>query len=236
MDATIPSAPTRSGKVANIIQWTVCALMAVSALTLSAGVGKLNSPGAPAVYLYICIAIAVIAALIYAPMTFKRLPRTAKWGAYIALIPMLALFGDCTAAVDAAWHQTPEGAKEAAAKAKVEALAAAEKARKQALEDARAKAELAQAAETAAAERQADIQTQAQNLCDSLVPNVIALSKDGIGPEVIEINEIAVGYTGDANQLNCTGLAVVSRGGDRRIDFGARRTPQGKSLVTMQLR
>jgi hypothetical protein len=224
------------GKITNITQWIVFAFVALFAAALVSDIEKSGVPGAPMALFYVSVAVTLVLAVVHLPAVFRRLPRKGKWIAYGAILPAFVLFGAYAGQMNAAWERTSQGAKEAAERAKAEQLAAAETARAKAQEEERLKVERAEAAESAAAEKQASLQAQGQSLCESLVPNVIALSKEGLGPEVIEINNVQVGYTGDTDRLNCTGTAVVSRGEDRSIDFGVRRTPQGKDLVTMQLK
>lgn len=118
----------------SLIQWIMTALLALDVLLMLADVKKLGLPGAP-VPLY-CITIAAIAlvTLLHSPPVFFRLPIRSRIFAYLGLIGAMALFSVYVGQMEPIWYRTPEGAKEAAAKAKEAAeTAAREKAEAQAV-------------------------------------------------------------------------------------------------------
>lgn len=186
----------------------------------------MGAPGAPVILFYSGAAALCLMTIIHSPFVFARLPRKSKWVAYGAILPVMVLAAAHTEPMNAAWERTPDGVKEAA-----------QAANERAQDDARTKAERDAAAEREAADEKASFDAALQARCESLVPSVISLSKQEFGPEVIEINGIVPSDGGsEPTKLSCSGTAVVSRGGDRAIDFGTQTTPQGKVLVTMQLR
>lgn len=82
---------------------------------------KRDVPGVPVVELYGMIALAGLVALVHLPPVFRRLPRKAKWGAFAAIFAMMVPFGIYLGHMAVAYERTPEGAKEAAERAKLHA-------------------------------------------------------------------------------------------------------------------
>ncbi len=230
-DAT--PAPKRGAfaRLLHVLQWIVFALLTLIAVAIVSDISKASLPGAPVALLYASIAAAVLLAIVHLPFAFRRLPKQAKWAAYGAIFPMMILLGTYAGQIQPVWERTPQGAKEAAERKQAEQLEAAQ----QAKEAENAKAEQQAKEREEAAANLDRVEQQGLAFCESIVPNVIELSKERSGPTVIEINDVKHSLTGDAEAISCTGSAITTNG-DRDIDFGARRTPQGKELVTMQLR
>lgn len=197
-----------------IIQWAVFAFMVLFVLINASDLGKSNVPGAPLAYLYLCIGVSVVLALVHLPFVFWRLPSIVKWAAYIALLPAFALFGDYYDTMRAAYVRTPAGAKEVAERAKADREEAA-----------RLKAETDSEARRQATEKQAAMEAKKPELCQTLAGQVVD------GTKILEINNVVVEPSYVENEiLTCSGDAITSHG-NMKIEIGLVKTPQGKSLV-----
>jgi len=212
-----------------VLQWVVAAFFALVALIMAIDIGKLSIPGAPVVLFWVALAGAIIIALIHSPPAFFKLPRVGKILAYVGVPVAIVLFGNYAGQMEAAYSKTPEGAKEAAQRAEEERQAAAERAKA----DARAKADQEALAREAADRKQAELEAQKPKVCQSLVSQVIGMSKSGDGPEIIEINDIAPETSIEPSEaLRCSGKAITSRG-ELDIEFSLVTTPQGKTLISV---
>ena len=225
MNTTSPVARTSWSlvdKAAFAIQSTVCVFTLLFSMMMLTDLQKTTIPGAPVAYLYACIAVSVVLVFVHLPWVFFRLPRLMQFGAYVALLPALAMFGDYSAAMKAAYFRTPEGAKEAAVEARNKREAAASAARVAAMQ---------KASDQAAAQEEADHKTaehdgQKPELCDVTAKQVVD------GDKIMEINNVAVETSTEPNEvLTCSGDAITSRG-NVKIEFGLVQTPRGKTLVS----
>jgi len=116
----MPERPRRSGllfKAGWIMQCCVFAFLALMTIVVAFDFGKTGVPGAPLLLLYLTLATFLAMALLHLPPIFIRLPNKLRWGAYGFLIPSLVLFGAYAERMNAAYVRTPEGAKQAAARA-----------------------------------------------------------------------------------------------------------------------
>lgn len=111
-------------RIFKIAQWLVTAFFAVILLGLLADIKKLGIPGAPIAMFWTVFTVIVIAAIIFSPLVFFRLPLKVKFGIYAGGLTVLVLLGTYTGQMKAAYERTPEGAAEA----KVAAAKAAEQA------------------------------------------------------------------------------------------------------------
>lgn len=212
-----------------VIQWVVAAFFGLLALAMTIDIRKLSVPDAPVALFWLALVALAGIALIHSPPAFFRLPRVGKIAAYVGVLVATGLFGTYAGQMEEAYSKTPEGAKEAAQRAEEQRRAAAEKAKA----DARAKADQEALAREAAEQKQAELEAQKPKVCQSLVSQVIDMSKSGNGPEVIEINDIVPEASTDPSEaLRCSGKAITSRG-TLDIEFSLVTTPQGKTLVSV---
>ena len=229
MVATSPPASTFGDKIADTIQWLIFICMACWVLGLTGNIPELYAPDAPRTYFYSCIGGVALVALLHLPAIFHRLPRSLRLVAYLAILPLIGVSGDCTKRIEAAYRRTPAGIKEAAQQAQAERQAAVEQAeveRRAEAERARAKVERDAAAQADAAEKQEALDAKKPEMCRTIVTQVVD------GEKVIEINNVSVEISTEPNEiLTCSGDAVTSRG-NVRIQFGLVQTPQGKLLVS----
>ena len=138
----------------SIVQWIVSVFLLLIALIFATGSDALNAPGAPVAGYYASVGVLALVAVSLSPPIFFRLPKAGKWLAYIAVLPAIMFVGAMLVQVQAAYEGTPEGAKEAEARAeneKEEAIAAAREAEVQAAAD-KEKAETAELLAKAEAE------------------------------------------------------------------------------------
>ena len=141
----------------SIVQWIVSIFLLLIALIFATGSDALNAPGAPVAGYYASVGVLALVAVSLSPPIFFRLPKAGKWLAYIAVLPAIMFVGAMLVQVQAAYERTPEGAKEAEARAeneKEEAIAAAREAEVQAAAD-KKKAETAELLAKAEAEAEA---------------------------------------------------------------------------------
>ena len=117
MDATSPPRAGFVGTILNILQWLVFAFFALLAVIVLGDLHKLDVPNAPVTLFFAAMAVTILSAAVHLPPVFKRLPRKAKWAAYLAIIPAISVYGPYTERMREAYVRTPEGAREAAAKA-----------------------------------------------------------------------------------------------------------------------
>lgn len=225
-DAIVPDNRVRKKPfiLFRIVQSVTFAFMTLCLLVVLTDLRKLDAPGAPVAYLYLCIAVSALAALIHLPAIFYRLPRKVKWGAHIAILPVLVLFGDYTGAMQSAYVRTPKGAKEAAQRAQADRSVASDKAR----QAANAKARQESIAQEEAEQKSASAEAQKPELCKMLVDQVVD------GEKVLEINNVTVETSFEPNEtFTCSGDAVTALGA-KKIEFGLVSTPQGKTLVSIR--
>lgn len=229
---TTSTAPKRRG-VFSVILRALAVTFALLVLLMSVfSMRKIGAPGAPVAWGYAALAVAIVTAALQFPPAFYRLPRWGRIVVSFMLLGSLIIVATADQQMDPAWGKTPAGMKEAADRAKTEREAAAAKA----LEDARLKKERDAAAAEAAEQKQIDLDAKQLALCRDLEKSVVDLSNRGLSP-IIEVNDIQVEHSDDLTKtLKCSGKAIMSRGEDRGVDFGLDTTPQGKTLVTMQLR
>lgn len=212
-----------------VIQWGVAAFFGLLALAMTIEIRKLSVPDAPVALFWLALVALAGIALIHSPPAFFRLPRVGKMAAYVGVLVAMGLFGTYAGQMEEAYSKTPEGAKEAAQRAEEQRQAAAEKAKA----EARAKADQEALAREAAEQKQAELEAQKPKVCQSLVPQVIDMSKSGNGPEVIEINEIVSKASAEPSEaLRCSGKAITSRG-EVDIEYSLITTPQGKTLISI---
>jgi hypothetical protein len=68
--------------------------------------------------------------------------------------------------------------------------------------------------------------------CNELVPELIEMSKDQEGPEIIEVNDVKMLHH-MAETTGCTATALTDRG-SAFIEFETNMSPQGRSILTMR--
>lgn len=192
---------------------------------------KISAPGAPVAWAYAALAVAIVTCALQFPAAFYRLPGRGRLLATALLVVTFVLAIVADQQMRPAWSKTAAGMREAAEDAERERQAAAVQAR----EAARLEEERKTTAALEAEQKQAQLAANQIAQCRALEADVIAMSEKGMFA-IIEINDIQFeSAADDGKTLKCTGKAVMSRGDDRTVDFGLSTTPQGKTLVNMNL-
>lgn len=106
---TVP-APSLASKALHFLQWVMFVLTLLLALSNLFHFEHRGLPGFPEVGFWIMIATSFLLALIHLPKLFFGLSRRWQIGAYIAILPVLAISGQVANQSFAAYHRTPEGA------------------------------------------------------------------------------------------------------------------------------
>ena len=223
MNSTHLPARSRTARLLLTLQWIVfvCLLLvALRVITIEA----VNLPSPPTALLVISIVAISGLLLAHLPPGFRRLPRLAKLAAYVAILPAFILLGLSTLEMRAAYERTPQGRKEAAAKAAADRKDAAEWERRDAVRQAQNHA----AYVAGAPARDAQANAQKLDACNALVGQVVD------GDKVLEVNDVSPEVSYEPNEvLTCGGDAITSHG-NARIQFGLVTTPQGRQLVSVR--
>lgn len=118
-------------------QWIAFALAVLVLIIALGSLRQLAVPGVSREAAFASIATSVTVALATLPPLFWRLPKGKRWIANVALLPAFFYVMDTVTTADAWYALTPEGAKEASARAKRDA----EESRQRAAEDKRRRTE-----------------------------------------------------------------------------------------------
>jgi len=113
-------------------QWAVAAFLALMIMPFYASIDKLSLPGAPVTQFWIGLAAVVLITILHSPPVFFRLPNGMKLSSYAAIVPAFIVFLLALVGIDEAYKKTPEGARQAAARAEDEKMEGLQRAEREA--------------------------------------------------------------------------------------------------------
>lgn len=237
-DIEMPAIEQRSlgTKLLRFIQWIVFVLMLLLALSNLIHLEHRGIPGFPEVGVWIMLAAGFLLALWHLPNVFFGLSRWWKIGAYVAVLPVLAISVQVGNQSFAAYYRTPEGAVEKAKQDKEDELEAAAKERRETIAQEKAASDARRAKSAERAERDEWLGQNPESItpqnwtCTNLIPSVIQMSQS----RPFQVLEI----TSPREETNVPGVGITCNAraewtnGATFIHYGARLSEGGQIIVT----